>query len=490
MPGVYNWVVAFAAGMGGLLFGYEIGVIGQVLGMDKFAQDFGMQTRNASGAWVASDNAASISGYITSTFLFGCVGGAAVFSVVADTLGRKYSIIIGGGLFAVGGLIQSLASAYGMLLAGRFISGLAIGTVSMVVPLYIAETAESSIRGTLTTIYQLMITFGIFVATAINVIIIKSVDNTSSTEWRAALGVQVAPAILLVILVYFIPLSPRWLAEKGRNEEGQAVIAKLRSLDVNDSAVIAEYDAIRQGVEYERRIGSASWTELAKKGIGRRVAIGFWNQVFQQLTGINVILYYSATIFAGMGFKHADTIVAFPLANAFINFVATFPGMYMIEKYGRKTLLVWGGLGMGIAHALVYAFLTAANNGNQSLAWGAVIAVYIFFFNFASTWGPVVWSYQAEIFPLRIRAKATGIATMTNWGANGIIGYFFPIVFAALNTAPTVYWIFASMGFVMCIYTYVFVPETMGKTLEEMDAVFGGSVPTASDIEIEAAEKK
>ncbi|KAJ3135210.1 High-affinity glucose transporter rgt2, partial [Irineochytrium annulatum] len=228
---------------------------------------------------------------------------------------------------------------------------------------------------------------------------------------------------------------------------------------------------------------------LTRRGIGRRVAIAFWNQVFQQLTGINVILYYSATIFAGMGFAHADTLVAFPLANSLINFVATFPGMWAVERYGRKSLLVWGGVGMGVAHVLVFAFLTAANNGHQTLAWGAVIAVYIFFFSFASTWGPVVWSYQAEIFPLRVRAKATGIATMTNWAANAIIGYAFPLVFQALNQAPTVYWIFATMGFVMAIYTFVFVPETMGRTLEEMDEVFGGSLAMPEDIEL-AGDKK
>ncbi|KAJ3122300.1 hypothetical protein HK101_006602, partial [Irineochytrium annulatum] len=226
--------------------------------MDKFKQDFGLSVLNASGAWVDSGEIAALSGYITSTFLFGCVIGAGIFSILADTLGRKYSIIISGGLFAVGGLIQSLAQSFAMLIVGRIVSGLAIGTASMVVPMYIAETAPTNIRGTLTTIYQLMITFGIFVATAINVIIIKTVDNASSTEWRVALGIQVIPALLLIASVFFIPRSPRWLAEKNRHEEGQRVIAKLRSKSNSDPAVVAEYDAIRLGAEHERRVGSAS----------------------------------------------------------------------------------------------------------------------------------------------------------------------------------------------------------------------------------------
>ncbi|KAJ3102651.1 High-affinity glucose transporter rgt2 [Phlyctochytrium planicorne] len=502
----YTWVVAFAAGMGGLLFGYEIGVIGQVLGFSNFQSDFNTKGKisngtemlgadgKPNGTFFEIDNPdkESREAIITSTFLFGCIGGALVCSFMADALGRKYSIIVGGALFAIGGLLQAIASSLGSLLGGRVISGLAIGVLSMVVPLYIAEAAPPQIRGRLTTVYQLLITFGIFIANCINAAIYVSKDKDSSTMWRTALGMQVLPASLLVVAVFFIPLSPRWLAEKGRHEEAQAVIAKLRSKDVNDSDVVAEYDGIRHGVEFERRIGTASWSELGKPGIARRVVIAVLNQTFQQLTGINVILYYSNTIFLNMGFKDAgndfNSIVSFPIANAFINFVATFPGMWAVERFGRKPLLVYGGFVMGIAHALVFAFITGSNNGNTGLSWGAIFAIYLFLFAFASTWGPVVWSYQAEIFPLRIRAKGTGIATMTNWTWNAIIAYGFPIVFKALNKQPTVYWIFASFGFAMGLWAFVGVPETRGKTLEEMDELFG-SAPASGAVEIDAEKK-
>jgi len=462
--------------MGGLLFGYEIGVIGQVLALHGFDTYFGLSELNTtSGKYDDTSNNALYSGLITAMFLLGCVFGAGIFTFVVDTIGRKKSIIIGGILFAAGGTLQSAAQSLGMLIVGRLLSGLAIGTVSMVTPIYLAETAPTTIRGAVTTVYQLMITFGIFVATCVNSIIIKSVTDsaTSDVTWRAALGAQIIPSILLVILVSFIPYSPRWLCEKARNDEGLQALAKLRETDVNNAEVIAEYKAIRDHVEFEQRIGQASWSEFLQPGLRRRLIIGFFNQFFQQFTGINVILYYGSTLFKYMGFGDADTVIAFPLANAFINFMFTFPGMWGVDRVGRRPLLLWGGVVQGIAHLLVFVFLTVANNGNQSAAWGAIIAIYLFLIGFASTWGPVVWSYQAEIFPLRVRAKGAGIATMSNWAWNFVIAFLWPIVFDALNKGPPAYLIFSAFCFASAVWTYFAVPETRGKSLEEIDEVFG-----------------
>ncbi|KAJ3079704.1 hypothetical protein HDU99_010266, partial [Rhizoclosmatium hyalinum] len=177
-------------------------------------------------------------------------------------------------------------------------------------------------------------------------------------------------------------------------------------------------------------------------------------------------------IFNAMGFASADTKIAFPLANAFINFIATFPGMWAVDRFGRKTLLIWGALGMAIGHAGVYTFFQLSSN-NQSLAWGAIISVYVFLFSFATTWGPVVWSYQAEIFPLRVRSKGTGIGTMTNWIWNTIIAYAFPQVFSALNKGPSVYWIFFSFCAIMFVWSWTMIKETKGLTLEEIGEIFG-----------------
>ncbi|KAJ3345250.1 hypothetical protein HDU83_004263 [Entophlyctis luteolus] len=467
----YAWLVSLSAGMGGFLFGYEVGLIGQVLGMTSFLRDFDMAVLE-NGVWTNSENYTNYSSWITSSFLFGCVLGAGIFSVAADYLGRKYSILIGGCTFFAGGIMQAASSSFALLLSGRAVSGVAIGTVSMVVPLYIAETAPPNSRGALTSVYQLMITFGIFVATCINSIFIKTIDNSSSVEWRVALAIQVVPAVVLVSTVVFIPRSPRWLCERGYHSEGLDVIAKLRGTSIHDPAVIAEYDDIQDNIEFERTIGDSSWRELFVKNY-RRAIVGIMNQTFQQLTGVNEILYYSSSIFSQMGFEHADTVIAFPLANAFINFISTFPGMWAVDRFGRRPLLQWGGLIMGIAHALVFAFLTAANNTDHSLAWGAIVAIFVFVIAFSSTWGPVVWSYQAEIYPLRIRAKGIGLSTMTNWAWNAVIAWGFPHVYAALNYEPTVYCIFSAFCFLMAAWAAFFVPETRGLTLEEIDGLFG-----------------
>ncbi|KAJ3226260.1 hypothetical protein HDU78_010433 [Chytriomyces hyalinus] len=478
----YNWLVAFAAGFGGLLFGYEIGVIGQVLGMEVFQTDFGMTHLDATtGKRVDLPNRPYIDGWITTTFLLGCIAGAAACSVLADRVGRKYSIMLSGLFFAVGGGLQAFAVNLGSLLAGRVFSGIAIGIASMVVPLYIAETAPARTRGALTTMYQLMITFGIFVATCVNCVIIKLVDNNSSLEWRIALGMQIVPAAGLISLVYFIPFSPRWLAEQGRHEEGLQVIAKLRGLNVFDREAVAEYHMIRACSDADKAIGDASWSELFQGSNGKRMFIAMVNQSLQQLTGINIIMYYSSDIFKAMGFENADTLIAFPLANTFVNFLSTFPGMWAVDRFGRKPLLVWGGLGMAIGHAGVYTFLTLSKN-YQPYAWGAIISIYVFILSFGSTWGPVVWSYQAEIFPLRVRARGTGIATMTNWTWNAIIAFAFPQVFTALNKQPTVYWIFFSFCIFMFVWAIVFVPETNGKTLEEIGEVFGDRVRDSENV--------
>ncbi|ORY42161.1 general substrate transporter [Rhizoclosmatium globosum] len=424
------------------------------------------------GKTIDADNQADLESWITSTFLFGCIIGAAIFSVVCDRLGRKRSIIISGVLFAIGGLVQCTVSSLGPFLVGRVISGLAIGTASMVVPIYIAETAPAATRGALTTVYQLMITMGIFIATAINSIIMKTIDDLNFTQWRLALGMQIVPSILLVLLVSFIPESPRWLAEKDRHEQAIQVISKLRGLDVNHSEVVAEMKEIQDSVDFDKSLGDSTWGEMFRGSIGKRTLIAIVNQSFQQLTGINVILYYSKDIFNAMGFASADTKIAFPLANTFINMISTFPGMWSVDRFGRKTLLFWGALGMAIGHAGVFTFFQLSKS-NQPLAWGAIISVYVFLISYAMTWGPVVWSYQAEIFPLRVRSKGTGIGTVANWVWNTIIAYAFPQVFSALNKGPSVYWIFFSFCALMFVWAGTMIKETKGLTLEQIGEVFG-----------------
>jgi sugar porter (SP) family MFS transporter len=291
-------------------------------------------------------------------------------------------------------------------------------------------------------IQQLMITIGIVIASIVNTIIILNFGQTSLDpfEWRLALGVQCVPALLLAVVMIFMPESPRWLAEKGRDAEALEIIARLRSAPTNDATVVEELRDILDGVQFERAVGSGSWNELFSRGLSNRVAITIVMQFFQQWTGINVILYYQSELLRGMGLDPEQANIPFTIANNVVNCLATFPGMYLIEKMGRRSLLFYGGIVMGTAHYMICLFINLAHkfdadgSGPKSaMYYLAIFSVYIFLFGFASTWGPIAWVYQSEIFPLRVRGKGTGLATLSNWVNNAIIALIVPMIQTALD---------------------------------------------------------
>ena len=253
--------------------------------------------------------------------------------------------------------------------------------------MYIAEIAPANIRGSLCSTYELMVTAGILLSNVINTILSKTLPLNENFVWRLAFFIQIIPAILLIFICSIIPYSPRWLAEKGRHEEGQAVIAKLRGKDVNDKEIIEEYSEIQRGVEFQNRVGEATLGELLRPGIRRRLAIGIINQTFQQLTGINVIIYYFSRILESLGIH--DTYGYYLTSITFVKLLATLSGMWAIERFGRKPLLMWGGLFMGVCHILAYIFLSGSESGIKAFDWIEISCFYIFMIIFAMSWGPV-----------------------------------------------------------------------------------------------------
>lgn len=472
----YGYLVAFAAAIGGLLFGYEIGVVSQVLAMPSFGFFFDLlvwlpvndshyndvdciKFNETYGACHNGSNYSTGVGLVTSTFLIGCAAGSILVSMLADWWGRKKCIIASGVVFLVGGALQAAATNSAMLYIGRVVSGLAIGVLSMVVPLYISEAAPTEIRGRMIAINQLMITIGIVIASLVNSAIILSYGskNLDQSEWRLALSLQCIPAFCLAVVMFFMPESPRWLAEKGRDDESLAIIAKLRSSPTSDSLVIQEFQEIIDGVQFERAVGNGSWSELFSKGLFNRVIITIVMQMFQQWTGINVILYYQSELLRGMGLDPEQANIPFTIANNVINCLGTFPGMYLIEKLGRRPLLFWGGIGMATAHFLICLFvnLQFKDIGVPFTSYLAVFSVWIFLLSFGSTWGPIAWVYQSEIFPLRVRAKGTGLATLSNWVNNAIIAFTNPLITEAL--APNkqqMYLIFGNYIFFVIVYLF------------------------------------
>lgn len=370
--GAYGYLVAFSSAIGGFLFGYDIGVVSQVLSMDSFGVYFGTIQILQNGTLVKNEVLqASLEGWVTFMFLIGAVVGALVVSVMADYLGRRWSIIFGGGIFTIGGFLQSLAHTELVFYGGRVVSGFGIGILSAVVPMYISETSPTEIRGRMITIQQFMTSLGILVASIINAIIILNVDNNSELEWRMAVAVQIIHGVLLMIMMFFMPYSPRWLSNRGRNIEATAIIARLRDSSIDSDLVQTEINEIKSSIEMERQVGSASWSELLRKGIFNRVLIGMTLQFWQQWTGINVILYYQNSLFTSMGIDKKAAAIPFPIANNFVNFMAVFPGMFLVECLGRRKLLIYGGIGIALAHVLLLLFVKGSHT-IPVLSWGVI----------------------------------------------------------------------------------------------------------------------
>ncbi|KAJ3111804.1 hypothetical protein HK100_002552, partial [Physocladia obscura] len=447
----YKWLVSLAASLGGLLFGYEIGVIGQVVGMSGFQRAFGLVPTNASTDMSAylEDTDDGRTAWVVASFLFGSVLGSLLVGGVVETLGHKYAVVCGSVVVAVGALVQatagissqSLGTGWGLLIGGRVVAGVALGVVSMVIPLYLADTAAPHSRHALTSVYQLMITVGIFAAVAVNAALVAGLTAASAGAWRGALAAPLVPALGLAIVVTLIPSPPRWLCERGRHDDAILALARLRGTSPADVAVRAEYNDIVQTIKFEHSVALKSWADLLRKHSRKHLLIAVLNQSFQQLSAINIFFFYSAAIFNAMRyFDDKHVLVSLPLASATVNLLATFPGIWAVDYFKRRPLLILGSCLMFLAHALVFAFLTASSSSSSlGFAWAAVAAIYLFIAAFAITWGPVVWAYQAELFPLRIRAKASAVATAANWTWNALLALAFPHVLQALNYQPTVY---------------------------------------------------
>ncbi|ORY27705.1 general substrate transporter [Neocallimastix californiae] len=463
----FQFLVAVTASLGGLLFGYECGVMNVVLVMDAFQKWY----RDLKEA----DNKAMLEGVITSSFVLGALCGALMATYLGEKFGRQRTIMIGACIFTCGAIIQGLSARTWIMIAiGRLITGLSIGCNGVLCPTYISEVAPAKIRGTLSSCYQLMTTFGIIVAAIINSIVWYYTNikpEVPNFEWRFALLFQVVPGLGLAILMSFLPKSPRWLCSKDRDEEAAEVLAKLNATSTSDSVVQEELKAIQEDVAATRAAGSSSVGELFSPVIRRRTFITFLMQLFQQWTGINVIMYYQSQIYGEIGFTKFMSTVVLPIINNFVNFISTFPGMWGIERLGRKTLLIIGSLMMMVFHISTWAFSTQTFRGKM-WQYFAVASIFLMVFSFAWTWGPVPWVYQAEVFPLRVRVKGSAVGTVSNFLNNWIIAFVGPALMKAWSTKT--FLLFAAACLLAWIYSQFYVIESKGLNLEEMDAKMAG----------------
>jgi MFS transporter, SP family, arabinose:H+ symporter len=431
--------VSTVAALGGLLFGFDTAIISGTI------------------PYITSyfDLDEYMLGWAVSSILIGCAVGAALAGKLADRYGRKAILIACAILFALSGVGAACSFDLWSLVVFRLIGGLGVGAAAMVSPMYIAEIAPAKWRGRLVAFYQLAIVSGILLAYYSNYLF----DDIGDNNWRWMFASQAAPSLLFLLLLLLVPESPRWLVKTGRAEKAAHIIWKISG----------EEQTIVTLQEIERSFASTttfSFFELFDKKYFPVVCIGIMIAVFQQVTGINSILYYAPVIFKETGLDSASSLLQ-TIGIGFVNVIATFIAIGFVDRVGRKNFLLAGCLIMGlslVAVALCFRY--------QFFDYYVVlISMLLYVGAFGCTLGAVTWVYLSEIFPNRIRGMALSIATLALWLADFVITYTFPIMTRQLGTAVTLL-TYAALCAVAFVYMLVKVKETRGRTLEEIETLF------------------
>jgi MFS transporter, SP family, sugar:H+ symporter len=416
------------------------------------------------------------SGLIVALLSIGTLIGALVAAPIADRVGRKPSISLWCVVTSVGFVIQIAAvSAWYQIMIGRLVAGFGVGALSLLVPMYQAETAPAWIRGALVCAYQLFITMGIFLAACFNYGTVKHHGN-SSVSWRLVIGLGWIWTIILGVGILFFPETPRFDFRKGKAERAKRTLCKVYGAPENHWSIYTQVEEIESKLRAERALVR---TSSASEFIGMfkaprmayRILLGMVLQMFQQLTGANYFFYYGTTIFRSVSI---DSFITQIILNT-INFLVTFIGLYMVERFGRRKSLIAGSIWMFICF-LIFAsvghFQLDLEHPENTPTPGIVLIVFacLFILGFATTWGPMIWTIQAEIFPSRYRAKGMALSTASNWIWNFCIGFFTPFITSAIDFRYG--YVFAGCNFMAALIVYFFVIEGQGRTLEEIDTMY------------------
>ncbi|NHW71826.1 sugar porter family MFS transporter [Cronobacter sakazakii] len=434
-----TFFVCFLAALAGLLFGLDIGVIAGALPF--IAKDFNITPHQQE--WVVS------------SMMFGAAVGAVGSGWLSSRLGRKYSLMIGSVLFVIGSLCSAFAPYVEVLIISRVLLGLAVGIASYTAPLYLSEIAPEKIRGSMISMYQLMITIGILGA------YLSDTAFSYSGAWRWMLGVITIPAILLLIGVFFLPDSPRWFAAKRRFHDAERVLLRLR-----DSSAEAkrELEEIRESL----KVKQGGWALFKDNSNFRRaVFLGILLQVMQQFTGMNVIMYYAPKIFELAGYSNTTEQMWGTVIVGLTNVLATFIAIGLVDRWGRKPTLILGFIvmaaGMGILGTMLHMGIDSPAG-----QYFAVAMLLMFIIGFAMSAGPLIWVLCSEIQPLKGRDFGITLSTTTNWIANMIVGATFLTMLNTLGNAPT-FWVYAGLNLFFIVLTVLLVPETKHVSLEHIE---------------------
>lgn len=448
----YIWTVSAVAALGGLLFGYDWVVIG---GAKPFYEKFFHLTEPALQGWAVS------------CALVGCLTGAIISGSLSDRYGRKRLLMLAAFLFAVTSLGTASASSFKIFVMWRILGGVAIGLASNLSPMYISEVSPAESRGKLVSLNQLTIVIGILMAQFVNWLIAQRVplDATAvdilhswngQTGWRWMFGVTALPSLLFFVGMLFVPESPRWLARAGKREKARALLTRIGGASYATQAL----EAIETTLRSEQK--KVSFRDLADPKLVKILFLGVVLAVYQQWCGINVILVYADEVFSAAGYKVSDILLNIVIAGA-VNVVFTFVAIATVDRIGRRILMLIGSAGLAVVYTLLGVGYYIHSQGLHML-----ILVVMAIACFAMSLGPVVWVVISEIFPNRIRGAAMSVAVSSLWIACFVLTYTFPLLNAALGPAKT-FWIYAGICAAGFIFVQFRLPETKGKTLEQIE---------------------
>lgn len=435
----FVYTAAVFAGLGGLLFGYDTGVI--------------------SGAELFFKNDFSLSTFALEIIVSGALAGAATGALtggrLADLFGRRTLLIVTALVFAAGSILCAAASSPTMLIVGRIVVGVGIGLSSGTVPVYISEVSPPDARGWTVSLFQLAITIGILLAYMVDYAFART------QGWRWMFGLALVPAAIFGCGMLFLPESPRWLARRGRHDIARAVLSRIR----NTPDVENEFQEIEHSLAEAREHGT--WRDLLNPGLRPALIVGIGLAIFQQVTGINTVIYYAPMIIQSAGISSASGAILTTAGIGVVNVLMTIVSMRLIDRIGRRPLLLTGISGMIVSLGILGWAFHIANPGGV-LSWLAVISMMVYVASFAISLGPIFWLLIAEIYPLKVRSSAEGLAATFNWISNLIVTLTF-LTLVQITGASRTFWLYGLFAIGAWIFSYYLAPETKNRSLEEIE---------------------
>ena len=431
----YILALSFISALGGYLFGFDFAVISGALPFlkDKF---------NLNEYW---------EGFATGSLALGAIVGCIAAGKIADKKGRKPGLLIAASVFGISSLFMAFAPNRDLFIASRFVAGIGVGMASMLSPMYIAEIAPAPYRGRMVAINQLTIVLGILITNLIN----YSLRNEGDDAWRWMFGLGAIPSLLFFIGVLWLPESPRWLSQMNKLEKAKIILEKIGGTDFSNTTITEIQKSFQT-------VNKAKFTSVFEKKILPAVLMGIGLAVFQQLCGINVVFNYTATIFESIGASKDDQLLQTVFIGG-VNLLFTLLAMALVDKIGRKPLMLLGAGGLTILYLFISQLLGIKS---PSVSWFLLTAIGIY----ALTLAPVTWVLISEIFPNKVRGTATSIAVLSLWAAYFILTFTFPVMYSKLQEKT--FYVYAVICFIGFVFVYKKIKETKGKTLEELETVF------------------